>query len=406
MGWSAFDYDDYIEVTPKNMEFDISLSGTRSEFDSYGVMKHVKGLRLKGFGVFEEDEIRFDQNPEILGFDNSHDQGIVWVIDDNKSRLTLSVDVTIKSKKYNWTIDFFHDVSIEYLENAISVWIQPFNLNVVDGEVLLDIYFFTNANPNIESENVEHEEFRQQMRDRFINEDDVSALNRYQEKPSTVIVRVNQDDYDHVNKSYSKSLKQFLSLYKDYSQEQQELLAQIEQNEGIRIIMIGLNHDDQTMKYYAGLDMMNLASRINQMNGPYSVTEYLESFGSTETQPENHEESNEVDSDIFVDPSQINEDKLYECIVYLFSKRNQIGEEGENSLISITFDNDDYVITLSKFIDSLSRFITIMDNLNNIILVTKRLKTIFDESGDSLIIWDALKTFNINKSQLKSVYDS
>jgi hypothetical protein len=71
----------------------------------------------------------------------------------------------------------------------------------------------------------------------------------------------------------------------------------------------------------------------------------------------------------------------------------------------MTFDNDDYVITLSKSIDSLSRFITIMDTVNNISLVTKRLKTIFDESGDSLIIWDAIKTFNISKSQLKSVYD-
>jgi hypothetical protein len=129
-------------------------------------------------------------------------------------------------------------------------------------------------------------------------------------------------------------------------------------------------------------------------------------FDSEETQTENHEESLEEDSDIFVDPSQINEDKLYECVVYLFSKRNQVGEEGEVSfLITMTFDNDDYVITLSKSIDSLSRFITIMDTVNNISLVTKRLKTIFDESGDSLIIWDAIKTFNINKSQLKSVYD-
>lgn len=130
-------------------------------------------------------------------------------------------------------------------------------------------------------------------------------------------------------------------------------------------------------------------------------------FDSTKTQTENHEESLEVDSDIFVDPSQINEDKLYESIVYLFSKRNQVGEQGEISfLITLTFDNDDYVITLSKSVDSLSRFITIIDSANNIDLVTKRLKTIFDESGDSLIIWDAIKTFNINKSQLKAVYDN
>jgi hypothetical protein len=160
----------------------------------------------------------------------------------------------------------------------------------------------------------------------------------------------------------------------------------------------------QIVQYY-GLSTKEFEERMHEFILENFRDDELE-FDSEETQTENHEESLEVDSDIFVDPSQINEDKLYECIVYLFSKRNQIGEEGENSLISITFDNDDYVITLSKFIDSLSRFITIMDNLNNIILVTKRLKTIFDESGDSLIIWDALKTFNINKSQLKSVYDS
>ena len=270
MGWSAFDYDDYIEVTPKNMEFDISLSGTRSEFDSYGVMKHVKGLRLKGFGVFEEDEIRFDQNPEILGFDNSHDQGIVWVIDDNKSRLTLSVDVTIKSKKYNWTIDFFHDVSIEYLENAISVWIQPFNLNVVDGEVLLDIYFFTNANPNIESENVGHEDFRQQMRDRFINEDDVKPIQKYYEKSSTLFVRINKED------NGTQRLKDFIHKYKDFYQEDQHLIEQIKQSSGLNVVLIGINLEDKTLKYFAGMELMNLIGKLmnDKSKGPYSLEEF------------------------------------------------------------------------------------------------------------------------------------
>jgi hypothetical protein len=270
MGWSAFDYDNYIEVTPNNMEFDISLSGTRSEFDSYGVMKHVKGLRLKGFGVFEEDEIHFDQNPEILGFDNSHDQGIVWVIDDNKSRLTLSVDVTIKSKKYNWTIDFFHDVSIEYLENAISVWIQPFNLNVVDGEVLLDIYFFTNANPNIESENVGHEDFRQQMRDRFINEDDVKPIQKYYEKSSTLFVRINKED------NGTQRLKDFIHKYKDFYQEDQHLIEQIKQSSGLNVVLIGINLEDKTLKYFAGMELMNLIGKLmnDKSKGPYSLEEF------------------------------------------------------------------------------------------------------------------------------------
>lgn len=278
MGWSAFDYDSYTLVRPDESDFSISLTGSRSEFDSYGVMKHVTGLRLSGFGLFEETEIQFDPNAEIIGFDNSHDQGIVWVIDSNKSRLTLKVNVTIKKTKYTWTIDFFHDVLMEYLEHAINVWIHPFNLNIVGKDVFLDIFFFTNANPNLSYGDISQSDFRLQMRDHFANDDIVSATNRYEEKPSTIIVRVNQDDYDHAKKSYSKSLKQFLSLYKAYSQEQQELLSQIEKDEGIRIIMIGLNHEDQTMKYYAGLDMMNLASRINQMKGPYSVTEYMESI--------------------------------------------------------------------------------------------------------------------------------
>jgi len=271
MGWSAFNYDDYIEVTPNNMEFSISLSGTRSEFDSYGVMKHVKGLRLNGFGVFEEDEIRFDQEPEILGFDNSQDQGIVWVIDDNKSRLTLGVDVTIKSKKYNWTIDFFHDVSMEYLENAISVWIQPFNLNVVDGEVLLDVYFFTNANPNIESDNVEHGEFRQQMRDRFMNEDDVKPIQKYYEKSSTLFVRINKED------DGTQSLKDFLNKYKDFHKEDQHLIEQIKKESGLNVVLIGINLEDKTMKYFAGMELMNLIGRLmnDKSKGPYSLQEFV-----------------------------------------------------------------------------------------------------------------------------------
>jgi hypothetical protein len=278
MGWSAFDYDDYILVKPDKSNISISLTGVRSEFDSYGIMKHVKGLRLSGYGLFEENEIQFDPNAEIIGFDNSHDQGIVWVIDDNKSRLTLDVDVTIKSKKYNWTIDFFHDVSMEYLEHARNVWIHPFNLNVVGNDVFLDIFFFTNANPDLSYGDISASDFRQQMRERFANNEPMSATNRYEEKSSTIVVRVNHEEYDSSKKTYSTDLQHFLSLYKSYTQEQPELLDFIKEDEGLRIIMIGINHDDQTMKYYAGLDMMNLASRIDQMKGPFSVQEYLDSL--------------------------------------------------------------------------------------------------------------------------------
>ncbi len=126
-----------------------------------------------------------------------------------------------------------------------------------------------------------------------------------------------------------------------------------------------------------------------------------------ESQFEDHEESLEVDSDVFVDPSLINVDKLYDSIVYLFSKRNIVGEESKNAFFYTTlFSNDDYNIGFSKSIELGTRYITVIENSQNESIANEKLNTLFDGSDSSKIIWEALKTFNIKKSQLKSIYDN
>jgi DNA-directed RNA polymerase sigma subunit (sigma70/sigma32) len=117
---------------------------------------------------------------------------------------------------------------------------------------------------------VGHEDFRQQMRDRFINEDDVKPIQKYYEKSSTLFVRINKED------DGTQRLKDFINNYKDFYQEDQHLIEQIKQSSGLNVVLIGINLEDKTLKYFAGMELMNLIGKLmnDKSKGPYSLEEF------------------------------------------------------------------------------------------------------------------------------------
>ena len=116
--------------------------------------------------------------------------------------------------------------------------------------------------------------------------------------------------------------------------------------------------------------------------------------------------SEEEESDILVNPSLIQDDKIYDAIFSLLDKQKikidiskQMGED-----LLTQFSNEFYQIVLIHKLDNNIRMIHIssIEHGRNTIV---RLSNIFDGSEKSEVAWEALDTFKISKSQVKSLHD-
>lgn len=273
--WLAEQFDTYIKVTKEDDTIVVKHS-TKSEYDNYGLMKHHLGLRLVGFdkGLTESD-IRFQHDGEIVGVENSQDHGPIWVIDDNKSRMYYRTNMEINNQTYSKLFDFYHNVSMEYLEHAINVWIHPFNFVTYNDEYLIDFFVVTSANPNLTPNDLGFEDFRLQMIEIFKDNYSVEVIDRYEETPSTVYVRIPLVEFDPSTKQPGQALEGFIESHKHFTGFDLNHLTYnvVEENLG-SMMVIGLNLDNQTCKIYLGMDGLTLITR--SIDGRLSLTSFEE----------------------------------------------------------------------------------------------------------------------------------
>jgi hypothetical protein len=138
----------------------------------------------------------------------------------------------------------------------------------------------------------------------------------------------------------------------------------------------------------------------------YNLDGLTDSENSDLNEEQTEDEVDEEESDILVDPSLIQDEKIYDAIFSLLDKQKiktdgsmQIGED-----LLTQFSNEFYRIVLIHKLDDNVRRITISSpELGRTIVV--RLSNIFDGSEKSEVAWEALDTFNISKSQVKSLHD-